>query len=52
MKSINQDSRVAFIRVDEDGLLERSSEFMKTVHNMNMIFQTIGGYAYSINGKN
>ena len=26
----NQDKKVAFVRVDEDGALSRSSEFMKT----------------------
>ena len=48
---INQDKKIAFIRVDEDGALARSSEFMRTCHNMNIIFQTTGGYASSLNGK-
>ena len=47
----NQDKKVAFIRVDEDGALARSSEFMKTCHNMNIIVQTTGGYASSLNDK-
>ena len=33
----NQDKKFALIRVDEYGSLERSSEFMKTCHNMNII---------------
>ena len=37
--------------MDEDGALARSSEFMRTRHNMNIIVQTTGGYASSINGK-
>ena len=36
----NQDNKVAFIRVDEDGALARSSEFMKTFHKINNIVQT------------
>ena len=47
----NQDKKVAFIRVDEDGALARSSEFMKTCHKMNIIVQTTGGDASSLNGK-
>ena len=47
----NQDNKVAFIRVYEDGALARSSEFIKTCHNMNIILQNTGGYASSINGK-
>ena len=47
----NQDKKVAFIQVDEDGKLARYSEFMKTCHNMNIIVKTIGGDAYSIIGK-
>ena len=42
-KLINQDKKVAFIRVDEDGALARSSEFMRKCHNMNIIVQTTGG---------
>ena len=48
---INQDNKVAFVRVDEDGALSRSYEFMKTCHNINIIVQNIGGYAYFLNGK-
>ena len=47
----DQDKKVAFIRVDEDGALERSSEFMRTCHNMIIMFQTIGGDASSLNGE-
>ena len=47
----NQDKKVSFIRVDEDGELARSSEFMKKFHNMNIIVQTICGYSSSINDK-
>ena len=47
----NQDKKVAFVRVDEDGALARSSEFMKTCHNMNIIFQTKIVDASSLNGK-
>ena len=47
----NQDNKIAIIPVDEDGALERSSEFMNICHNMNIIVQATGGYAYSPNGK-
>ena len=47
----NQDKKVAFIRVDEDGALARSSEYMRTCHNMNIIVQTTGGDDSSLNGK-
>ena len=50
-KLINQDKKVALIRVDEDVALARYSEFMKTFHNMNIIVQTTGGDASSLNGK-
>ena len=33
----NQDKKVAFIWVDEDGALAKSSEFMKSCHTMNII---------------
>ena len=48
----NKDKTFALIRVDEDGALARSSELMKTCHNMNIIFQTKGRDSYSLNGKN
>ena len=48
---INQDKKVAFIRVDEDGALARSSEFMKKCHKMNIIVQNTGGDASSLNSK-
>ena len=47
----NQDKKFAFIKVDEYGALEIFYEFMKTCHIMNIIVQTKGGYAYSLNGK-
>ena len=47
----NQDKKVAFIIVDEDVALARSSEFMKKSHNMNIIVQTTGVDASSLNGK-
>ena len=47
----NQDKNVAFIKVDEDVSLARSSEFMKTCYNMNITVQTTGVYASSLNGK-
>ena len=47
----NQDKKVSFIRIDEDGSLEISSEFIKTCHNMNIIVQTKFGDASSINDK-
>ena len=42
---MNQDKKVAFIPVDEDGALEISPEFMKTCHNINIIVQTTSIYA-------
>ena len=48
---INQDRKVAFIRVDDDGALEKSTEFMRTCHNMNIIVQTTGAYDSSLNVK-
>ena len=47
----NQYKKFSFIKVDENGALSRSSEFMKTSHNMNIIVQTTGEYASSLNGK-
>ena len=47
----NHDKKVSLIRVDKDRALARSSEFMKTFHNMNIIVQTTGGDASSLNGK-
>ena len=48
---MNQDKKVAFIRVDEYGSLAIFYEFMKTCHNMNIIVQTTCGDASSLNGK-
>ena len=47
----NQDKKAAFVRVDEDGALARSSEFMKICHNMNIVVQTTGGDVSSLCGK-
>ena len=47
----NQDNKVQFIRLDEDGALARTSEFMWTCPNMNIIVQTTDGDASSLNGK-
>ena len=47
----NQDNKVAFVRFDEDEAQARSSEFMKTCHNMNIILQYTGGDASFLNGK-
>ena len=47
----NNDKKVEFVQVDEDGVLTRSFEFMNTCHNMNMIVKTTGEDAYSIDGK-
>ena len=35
----NQDKKLIFIRLDKDGVMARSSESMRTFHNMNIIFQ-------------
>ena len=48
---INQDKKVSFVVVDADGALTRSSSFMKTCHNMNIIVQTKREDSYSLNGK-
>ena len=47
----NQDKKVAFIRVDEYGALARSSESMKTCHNMNITVQNTTVDASYPNGK-
>ena len=47
----NHDKKVASIQVYEDRSLARSSEFMKTCHNMNIIVQNTGGDTSSLNGK-
>ena len=47
----NQDKNFSLIRFDEYGALARSSEFMKTCHNMNIIVKTTGGDEYYLNGK-
>ena len=47
----NQDKKVAFIRVDADLSLARSYELIKTCHSMNIMVQTTGLDASSLNGK-
>ena len=47
----DQYKKVAFIRVDEDGLLKRYYDLMKTCHNMNIIVQTTGRDTSSVNVK-
>ena len=47
----NQYKKVSFVRVDEDGALARSYEFMKTCHNTNIVVQNTGGDTFSINGN-
>ena len=47
----NHDNKLAFIKIDEDGALARSSEFTKTCHNMSIIVKTIGGDSSPLNGK-
>ena len=52
--SVHWGSRIRklhFLRVYKYRALKISSKFMRTCHNMNIIFQTIGGYASSLNGK-
>ena len=47
----NQDKKFSLIQVDEYGALARSSEVMKTCHNINIIVQNTGIYASYLNGK-
>ena len=47
----NQDKKVAFVWVDKDGSLARSSEFMKKCHNMNNIVETTDGDVSSHDGN-
>ena len=46
----NHYNKVTFIQVDEYGALERYYEFIKTRNNTNIIVQTTGGDASSLNG--
>ena len=48
---MNKDKKFALIRLDEYVSLSRSSEFMSTCHNMNIIVQTTGEDSSSLNGK-
>ena len=43
VKFRNQERKVVFILVNEDGWLSRYSGFMKTIRNINIIVQTTGG---------
>ena len=47
----NQYNKFAFIIVDKDGALARSSGFISKCHNMNIVVQTTGGYESLLNGK-
>ena len=47
----NQDKRVTLIRVDEEGALEISYEFIETFHKMDIIVQTSVGHVSVLNGK-
>ena len=47
----NQNKKVALIQVDKDGALARYYEFMRTCHNINIIFQATGGDEYSLIGR-
>ena len=47
----NQDKKYALTGVGKYGALARSFEFMSKCHNMNIIVQTIVGYASSLNGQ-
>ena len=49
--SRNQDNKFAFIIVDKDLALARSSKFMNMCYNMNIIVQTTVGDASYIDGK-
>ena len=51
IKLRNHDNKVAFVRVEEYGVPERSSEFMKACNNINIRVKTTGRYASSLNGK-
>ena len=47
----NNDNKVAFIIVDEDGSLARSSDFMNKCHNVNIIVHNTCGDATSLDVK-
>ena len=47
----NQDNKVSFIWFYEDGELARSSGYMKTCHNTNILVQITGGGVSSLDGK-
>ena len=48
----NQDNKVAFLLFDENRAQERSSEFMKTCHNMKTLIQIKGVDVSLFNSKN
>ena len=50
-KLSNQGNRVSFLQVGRYVSLALFSEFIRACHNMNIIVQTTGGDASSINGK-
>ena len=50
-KFMNQDNKFAFMWVYEDVVLTRYSEFIRICHNKNIIVQTKGGDASSLNSK-
>ena len=47
----NQDKKVTFIQVDEDGARAIYFELINSCHNMNIIVQTTGGDSSSLNVK-
>ena len=47
----NQDNKVSFVQFDGYGAPSRSSEYMRTCHNIIILVQTTGGDSSSINGK-
>ena len=47
----NQDNKVTFVQVDEDGALEKYYKFINTCHDINIIVQSAGVYASSLNGE-
>ena len=45
-----QDRPITFLRVDEDGALARSTEFLFTCYELGIVVQTTGGYSSWSNG--
>ena len=48
----NDDKKVVLIWGDKDVALERSAEFIRACHNMNIIGKITGGDESSLKGKN